>query len=86
MQRRPFAWNVKVYFWEKKNKKHIINLLSADFVKRVVKVSAECSLSISGIPTFTHVLRKPMVNSEAPDQTVSARKLVCCLSVASEKV
>ena len=34
--RRQFAWNVKAYFLGKKNKKNIINLLTAELVQRVV--------------------------------------------------
>ena len=41
--RETFLWNVKAYWLEKIYKKNIINLSSAEFAQRVVKVKySEC--------------------------------------------
>ena len=51
--RRQFQLNVKAYFLEKKNMKNIINLLSAEFTRRVVKLNLAPNLNV-GITHSCH--------------------------------
>ena len=52
---RQFAWNLKAYFSGKKNKKNVINLSSAEFVQRLIKVKSSNKNSSSRVERKTGV-------------------------------